>query len=406
MNRRWIAFLLLAVVTSAFAQPSDPFLERARVLAKQFIIIDTHVDVPYRLREKWEDVSKSAPGGEFDYPRAVEGGLDAPFMSVYVPSDKEDNGAKALAETLIIGVENLARWHKDKFALARTPQDVRSNTAAGLISLPMGLENGSPIEHKLENVRYFAERGIRYITLAHAKANHISDAAYDTSRPWNGISPFGEQVVREMNKWAIMVDVSHLTDLAIFKILEISRSPVIASHSSCRAFTPGFERNISDDLIKAVAAKGGLVMVAFGSGFLTQAFRDYEETGRRDLMRELRALGLKFSDPQAQEFIKEYQRQHPAPYASVKDVADHIDHIVKIAGIDAVGIGSDFDGVGDSLPIGLKSVADYPNLLAELLHRNYSEEDIRKICGENLLRVWDQNESIAQQLRATDAAPR
>jgi membrane dipeptidase len=253
-------------------------------------------------------------------------------------------------------------------------------------------------------VRYFAERGIRYITLAHAKANHISDAAYDTTRPWQGISPFGVEVVREMNKWAIMVDVSHLTDLAIRKVLEVSKAPVIASHSSCRAFTPGFERNISDDLIKAVAAKGGVVMVAFGSGFLTQAFRDYEETGSQELARDLRAKGLTFSDPQAQELIKDYQRAHPAPYATVQDVADHIDHVVKLAGVDAVGIGSDFDGVGDSLPIGLKSVADYPHLLAELLRRKYSEEDIRKICGENLLRVWGQNESIAKQLRGPDAA--
>lgn len=405
MNRRLSAFLLLAVVTSAFAQPSDPFLERARVLARQFIIVDTHVDVPYRLRGKWEDVSKSAPGGEFDYPRAMDGGLDAPFMSVYVPSDKEDNGAKALAETLIIGVENMARWHNDKFALARTPQEVRSNSAKGLISLPMGMENGSPIEHRLENVRYFAERGIRYITLAHAKANHISDAAYDTTRPWNGISPFGEQVVREMNRWAVMVDVSHLTDAAVERVLEVSQSPVIASHSACRAFTPGFERNLSDDLIRAIGAKGGVVMVNFGSSFLTAAYQQYEDQGRRELTRELRSRGWKFSDPQAQETIEDYQRQHPAPYATVKDVADHIDHIVKIAGVDAVGIGSDFDGVGDSLPIGLKSVADYPNLLAELLRRNYSEADIRKVCGENLLRVWDQNESIAQQLRAADAVP-
>lgn len=396
--RSIIAFLLVISLT-AVAQTTDPTLQRARELARQYIIVDTHVDVPYRLREKWEDVSKSAPGGEFDYPRAVEGGLNAPFMSIYIPSDKEDNGAKALAETLIIGVENMARWHKDKFALARTPADVRINSANGLMSLPMGMENGSPIEHKLENVKYFADRGIRYITLAHAKANHISDAAYDTTRLWNGISPFGEQVVREMNKWAVMVDVSHLTDSAIFKILEISQSPVIASHSSCRAFTPGFERNISDDLIKAVTAKGGVVLVAFGSGFLTQTFRDYEETGRRDLFRELRAKGLKFSDPQAQTVIKEYQRLHPTPYATVKDVADHIDHVVQLAGIDHVGIGSDFDGVGDSLPIGLKSVADYPNLIAELLRRQYSEEDIRKVCGENLLRAWEENEAVASQLQ-------
>lgn len=391
--------LLLFGSTVVGAQASDPTLERARQLTQQYILVDGHVDVPYRIREKWEDVSKSAPGGEFDYPRARAGGLDAPFMAIYVPSEKEDNGAKALADTLIMFVENLARWHNDKFALAMTPEQVRANSAKGLISLPMGMENGSPIERKLENVKHFADKGIRYITLAHAKANHISDASYDTTRLWNGLSAFGEQVVMEMNRWGIMVDASHLTDASVEDCLRVSRSPIIASHSSCRAFTPGFERNLSDELIKAIASKGGIVMVNFGSSFLTSTFQEYEEKARRELMRLLRAQGLHFSDPRAQELIKEYQRQHPTPYATVSDVADHIDHIVQLTGIDHVGIGSDFDGVGDTLPIGLKSVADYPNLVAELLRRKYSDEDIKKICGENLLRVWEQNEIVAKELQ-------
>jgi membrane dipeptidase len=392
--------LLLLGATVATAQPADLTLERARQLAQEFIIIDGHVDVPYRIREKWEDVSTSAPGGEFDHPRARAGGLDGPFMAIYVPSEMEDHGAKALADTLIMSVENMARWHKDKFALAFTPAQLRANTSKGLVSLPMGMENGSPIEHRLENVRYFAEKGIRYITLAHAKANHISDAAYDTTRLWGGLSPFGEQVVSEMNRWGIMVDVSHLTDGAVDDCLRVSRSPVIASHSSCRAFTPGFERNLSDELIKGIAANGGVVMVNFGSSFLTAKFQAYEETARREIMGLLRAKGLRFSSPQGQEIIKVYQREHPTPYATVSDVADHIDHIVKLTSVEHVGIGSDFDGVGDSLPIGLKSVADYPNLIAELLRRNYSESDIKKICGENLLRVWEANERVAKQMQS------
>jgi membrane dipeptidase len=392
--------LLLSLSTVIGAQSPDPILERARQLARQVIIVDGHVDVPYRIREKWEDVSTSAPGGEFDYPRARAGGLDAPFMAIYVPSEKEDNGAKALADTLIMFVENLARWHKDRFAMAATPAQVRANFAKGLISLPMGMENGSPIERKLENVKYFADRGIRYITLAHANANHISDASYDSTRPWGGLSPFGEQVVIEMNRWGIMVDASHLTDAAVEDCLRVSQAPIIASHSSCRAFTPGFERNLSDELIKAIAAKGGVVMVNFGSSFLTARFRVYEETARRELMRLLRSKGLRFSDPRAQELIKGYQREHPTPYATVADVADHIDHIVRLTGIDHVGIGSDFDGVGDSLPVGLKSVADYPNLIEELLRRKYSDEDIKKICGENLLRVWEANEEVAKRMQS------
>jgi len=236
---------------------------------------------------------------------------------------------------------------------APTVADVRANFDKGLVSLPMGMENGSPIDHTLENVKYFFDRGVRYITLAHAESNHLSNAAYDSNRPWEqGLSPFGDEVVAEMNKYGIMVDVSHLSDDAANRVIDISKSPVIASHSSCRKFTPGFERNISDELIKRVADNGGVVMIAFGSGFLTEAYQKAENENRAEVMEHFRIMGWNFGDPEAMDYIREFQETHKIPFATVQDVADHIDHVVQLVGADHVGFGSDFDGVGPSLPIG------------------------------------------------------
>ena len=398
MKKTW--FVALVVLAAACTQQTETPHEKAVRLAHELILIDTHVDIPYRLHHKMEDISGQTPEGDYDYVRGKEGGLDAPFMSIYVPAESEDNGAHALADTLIRMVEELATKHPDKFALAFTVDDVRKNFEKGLVSLPMGMENGSPIDHKIENVKYYADKGIRYITLAHSKANHLSNSSYDPERPWkNGISPFGEEVVAEMNRLGIMVDISHLSDDAANRVLDIAKAPVLASHSCCRAFTPDFERNISDDLIARVKENDGVVMIAFGSGFLTADYQRAETTARAEIMEHFKKMGWSYGEPEAMAYIKEYQRTHEIPYATVKDVADHIDHVVKIAGVDHVGFGSDFDGVGDSLPIGLKSAADYPNLIEELLNRGYADEDIKKICGENLLRVWSATENIAQELQ-------
>jgi membrane dipeptidase len=369
--------------------------ERARRLAREMLLVDTHIDVPYRLSEKMEDLGERTTGGEFDHPRAVQGGLDAAFMSIYVPARYEAGGARAFADRLIRLVEGVVRKSPGKFALARTPEDVRRNTAAGKISLPMGMENGSPIEGKLSNVRYFRTRGICYITLAHSKNNHICDSSYDDAPRWNGLSPFGRSVVEEMNRVGIMVDVSHVTDSAFTQILRITRVPVIASHSACRHFTPGWERNMSDEMIRALAANGGVIQINFGSMFLRNDIRTGTDRSRADIAAWLAENNLTERDGRAQEYIREYKRRNGLLYATVSDVADHIDHAVRLAGVDHVGIGSDFDGLGDSLPIGLKDVSGYPVLIEELLRRGYSEEDLRKICGENTLRVWSVVEEYA-----------
>jgi membrane dipeptidase len=206
-----------------------------------------------------------------------------------------------------------------------------------------------------------------------------------------------------MNRVGIMVDVSHVSDAAFYEVMNVSKAPVIASHSSCRSFTPGFERNMSDDMIKLLAARGGAIMINFGSSFLTAEYRNREDEGQKEVMAYLKARNLNFSDPEAQAYIEQYRMDHPITMADVSDVANHIDHVVKLVGIDHVGLGSDFDGVGDSLPTGLKDVSHYPNLIFELLKRGYSESDIRKVCGDNLLRVWSTIEQRARELRSQSA---
>ncbi len=379
---------------------TDSLKIKAEKLSKEFIIVDTHIDVPEHLRDHWQDISHRTPDGEFDYPRAVEGGLNAPFMSIYIPAEEEKQGtAKKTAEMLINMVGKFVKDWPDKFAIATSPADVAREFKEGTISLCLGLENGAPIKN-VRDVRHFYKRGIRYVTLTHALDNHISDSSYDTTHTWHGLSPFGKKLVLDLNRTGIMVDVSHISDDAFYQVIAISKAPIIASHSSCRFFTPGFERNMSDDMIRLLAKNGGVIQISFGSDFLSQTYRESQAAMRKNITDYLSSHNLVSRTPEARTFAKQYRKEHPIPHADVKDVVAHIDHVVKLVGIDHVGLGSDFDGVGDSLPVGLEDVSKYPNLIYELLRASYSDEDIKKICGENLLRVWSQVEGIAKVLRA------
>ena len=391
--RKISTFLLLfSALPFCFSQnkTDDALRQKAKDLAQKFIIVDTHVDVPWRLQKKMEDVSVRTEGGDFDYVRAKEGGFDAPFMSIYVPSalQKKAGASKIKADSLIDLVEKLAKDHPDKFKMAYTPEDVIANSAKGLISFPMGMENGSPIEDDIKNVEHFYKRGIRYITLTHAEDNLICDASYSLSNKWNGLSPFGKKVIDEMNRLGMMVDVSHVSDKTIEQVLQISKAPVIASHSSCRHFTPGFIRNLPDNLIKAIAKKGGVVQINFGSAFLDP----HHSKGFMDQRAHLTDWALKNQVSQGSKefnaYSDEYERTYPIPRATIEQLADHIDHVVKLVGINHVGFGSDFDGVGDTLPEGIKDVSQYSNLIFVLLKRGYSDKAIEKICSKNTFRVW------------------
>jgi membrane dipeptidase len=362
----------------------------AQQLAQQYIIIDTHIDVPYRLHKNWEDVTVATQRGEFDYPRAQAGGLNAPFMSIYIPASYErSGGGYQLANQLIDSMEALAGRAPDKFAMAYSTKNVLEQFGSGKVSLALGMENGTPINGKLENLQHFYQRGIRYITLSHSESNHIADSSYDLRRRWNGLSPFGKELVVAMNNIGMMIDISHVSDDAFYQAVEISKVPVIASHSSLRSYTPGFERNMDDDMIKALAKNGGVVQINFGSSFVTMMANQY------GALRKAAAKQAGVADDDAFELA--FRKKHPYPFATLDTVLDHIDHVVKLVGIDYVGIGSDYDGVGDSLPVGLKDVASYPNLINGLLQRGYSHADIEKILSGNFLRVWREVEQYAAQ---------
>ena len=380
--------------------------ERAHRLSKKFIITDGHIDLPYRMANKGfmsrnsvEDVSIETMG-DFDYPKAKMGGLDAPFMSIYVPAAlQKSGGAKAFADSLIDMVGRLPEAFPNLFASAGTPSEVMENFEKALISLPLGMENGAPIESDLANVKYFFDRGIRYITLTHSLDNEICDSSYDTSEDtWDGLSPFGEQVVQEMNKWGIMIDVSHISDKAFYDVMNLTQAPVIASHSSCRKFTPGFMRNMNDDMIKLLAEKEGVIQINFGSSFLSKTSQDQFSEIKTSLEEYRAAEGLSENDSTYVAYAAQYLIDMD-PFEEIKTVADHIDHVVAIAGIDYVGLGSDFDGVGNSLPKGLKDVSMYPNLIYELLMRGYSDEDIEKICSHNVFRVWEETLRVASKIQ-------
>ena len=375
-------------------------------LAREFLIVDTHIDVPYRLErrgegEEAEDVSRRTEKGDFDYPRAVEGGLDAAFMSIYVPAKLQGTDeARELADGLIDLVEGLIAAAPGKFAAAHSPEQVRQNFAAGKISLPMGMENGAPIGDDLANLEHFYNRGVRYITLTHSEDNQFGDSSYAETGTWQGLSPLGEELIAEMNRLGMMVDISHVADETFDAVMDITRAPAIASHSGARKFTPGFERNMDDRMIRRLAEGGGVIQINFGSAFVG------EESNKRAIeswaaIREFAASnGLEGNDPQVAEFRRKYRQENPPILVTVAEVADHIEHVANLVGIDHVGLGSDYDGVGETTPIGLEDVSKYPNLIAELQRRGFSAEDIRKVCGENLMRVWTEVERVAAEMAA------
>jgi membrane dipeptidase len=379
----------------------EPRTERSRAdsLAQEALLVDGHVDLPYRLLDYYENPADSTVGGDFDYPRARAGGLDAPFMSIYIPTELQGTpgAATARADTLIDLVERIATEHPGAFTIATSPAEVRRIAETDALALPMGMENGAGIGDDLDNLQHFYDRGIRYVTLTHGEHNRIGDSSYDDSPPrWNGLSPFGEKVVAEMNRLGIMVDISHVTDPTAEDVLARTEAPVIASHSSARHFTPGWERNISDALIEGVAETGGVVMITFGSSFLRSAYQEQDDPIRAKMNAHIDSMGWAEGSREAVLYEEEVRARHPI--GTVADVADHIDHAVELVGVDHVGLGSDFDGVF-ALPEGLQDASGYPKLVAELLDRGYTEAEIKQILGQNVMRVWSEVEATARRLQ-------
>tara|TARA_B110001454_G_scaffold75199_1_gene72716 strand:+ start:958 stop:2160 length:1203 start_codon:yes stop_codon:yes gene_type:complete len=394
----YVSLVLCFLISCTKTDPPD----LSEQIALEMLIVDTHIDAPYRLWEQHQsgqeidDISKMTTGN-FDFTKAKSGGLNVPFFSIYLPAETEEDGsAYEVANNLIDMVEDIITLSPDKFTLIKSIDDISSLDIKNTLGVVLGMENGAPIEGDLSRVQFFYDRGIRYITLTHSKTNHISDSSYDENIQWGGLSDFGKQLIEVMNSVGIMVDISHVNDDAFYQAIEISNTPVIASHSSLRHFTPGFERNVDDEMLKALAKKGGVIQINFGSSFITEAPGLYFDKIKKYINDQV--IDLKNASKEDIDKVRaEFMSKNPFPYANVSLVADHIDRVVFLVGIDHVGLGSDFDGVGDSLPEGLKDVSMYPNLIKELLNRGYKKEDIRKILSGNLLRVWKQVESYARE---------
>ena len=375
----------------------------AEQIAQDSLILDSHVDVPYRLwRQHLEDLEiddiSGSTDGDFDFIRARKGGLNVPFFSIYLPaSTQEDGTSHQMANELIDMVEDIVTLHPKKFILINSVADLGSITKKNIVGIALGMENGAPIQGDLSRVQYYFDRGIRYITLTHSKTNHISDSSYDENIQWHGLSEFGKNLIEEMNKVGIMVDISHVNDEAFYQAIEISQVPVIASHSSLRYFTPGFERNVDDAMLSKLAEKGGVIQINFGSSFISKRPRDYLVKMNSFLESRLGQNLEEVSEQDIRETRSQFIANNPYPYASLDEVLDHFDRVVQLVGIDHIGIGSDYDGVGDTLPVGLKDVSTYPTLIQGLLERGYTRKDIQKILGGNLIRVWKEVEEYAER---------
>lgn len=403
MSLRTVIVLLAGLVAACPGQTESmgdielKLKKKAEELARKYMIVDTHLDVPYRLKKKMEDISKRTAGGDFDYPRAIEGGLDVAFMAAYVPAEYEGTGnAYKFADETIDMIEGFALTWPEKFVMARSVADVKKQFGQSSISLALGIENGSCLEGNLANLKHFHDRGVSYVTLAHSKANHICDSSYDPERKWHGLSPFGVKVVSEMNRLGMMIDVSHVSDETFYQIIELSKAPVVATHSSCRHFTPGYERNMSDEMIKLLAKKDGVIQINFGSMFIGRQVNREAADLKKRMNDYIEAHNLEGQEKE--DYIEQFKREHPLRRVHVSDVAAHIEHVIELVGIDYVGLGSDFDGVGDNLPEGLEDASCYPNLIYELLKKGRSEEDIKKICSGNFLRLWSDVEKMAREL--------
>lgn len=370
---------------SLFAAASD--------LDSDLLIIDTHIDTPIRAYYQDVNILDGTNAGQFDLPRAKLGGLSTAFMSIYTPASAAVDGtSKAMAHELIDWVEAAAA-SSPELAIATCAADIRKLHAEKTIGLALGMENASPLEGDAANLAAFTQRGIRYITLAHSASNEFSDSSYDENEAHDGLSDAGRELVRVMNAQGVMIDISHLTDKAAWQVLELSQSPVLATHSSLRHFVPGFHRNMADEMVAAMKANGGVVHINFGSSFVSAQAREWQDQ-RTAALAAVNESGEMTRDERL-AFYASYAAAHPYPFATTATVADHIDRVVELAGIDHVGLGSDYDGVGDTLPIGLKDVSMFPNLIAELRARGYEGVALRKILGENLMRVWEANESFA-----------
>lgn len=393
--------LLVAFAGASPAQTRDEKLwKKALKLHRDAVVIDTHSDTTSRILDNGFDMGTRSTDGNMDLPRIKEGGLDAEFFAIYVAARyAREGGAARRALDMIDIVYDQARRHPESMAMAFSARDIRRIAKKHKLAALMGIEGGHAIEDSLHALRMFYKLGVRYMTLTHTNTNNWADSSGDEPKH-NGLTDFGRSVVREMNRIGMLVDISHVSDKTFYDAIEASRAPVIASHSSARALA-NHPRNMTDDMLRAVAKNGGVVMVNFYAGFLDQAVVDAMDKRRKALAPRIDELRRQYgNNPQKlREEVDKLNASMPLPKTPLSVLIDHIDHIAKVAGIDHVGLGSDFDGV-DALPEGMEDCSKLPSITYELLKRGYSEENIRKILGENFLRVFARAEEVARLMQA------
>ncbi len=401
MLRIGLALLAAAFAAAQTRKVSDDEVRRVHDAA---ILIDTHNDVTSETA-RGLDIGLARTSGHTDLPRLRSGGVDAVFFAVYVASSYvEGNRSAHRALEMIDTVRHdiIGRYPND-FSLALTAADIEAAHRRGKIAALLGIEGGHAIQDSLRLLRDFYSLGIRYMTLTHSNTNNWADSSGDVNRAevkhHGGLTDLGRDVVREMNRLGMMVDISHVADKTFWDALETSRAPIFASHSSCRSLA-SIARNMTDEMITALGKKGGVVQLNFGCSFLSQQAADFSPYSNPEVKKRLEArLGAEVADPRARrEALRKVMEEldMKSPKATLADVVAHIDHIVKIAGIDAVGIGSDYDGVGCT-PTDLEDVSKFPNLTRALLERGYTADQIRKIYGGNLLRVMRAVEQVARE---------
>lgn len=399
-----VAPLLAATAcTVAEAQPTpDPaLLDRARSLMSETPLIDGHNDLPWAMREgSWYDfdtvdIRRPQPQLMTDIPRLKAGKVGAQFWSVYVPASLQGDHAVAATLEQVDAVYEMVRRYPETFTLVRTADELEQAFRAGRVASMMGIEGGHSIDASLGTLRMFHRLGVGYMTLTHSANVPWADASTDDPKS-DGLSPFGDEVVREMNRLGMLVDLSHVAPSTMGDAIRVSKAPVIFSHSSARAICD-VPRNVPDDILKQMPANGGVVMVTFVPGFISQEVANYNRRAQAQLQLLRSQHG---NTAAAAKALAEWRTTNPEPRATLAQVADHIDHIRNVAGIDHIGLGGDFDGI-TAVPVGLEDVSTYPALVAELLRRGYSDADVKKVVGDNLLRVMRGAEKVAADLQRT-----
>jgi len=400
-----ISITCFSLAMSADQKPADPkpvqVTDEALRIHKEALLVDGHNDLPWQMREKADlsfqklDIARDQKAIHTDLPRLKKGGVGAQFWAAYVPVESRKKGT-AVRETLeqIDVIHRMVRTYPNDLEMASTVDDILRIRKHGKIASLIGVEGGHSIDNSLGVLRMYYRLGVRYMTLTHTETLDWADSATDEPKS-HGLSAFGEQVVREMNRLGMMVDISHVSAETMKHAIRVSRAPVIASHSSAFALAPHV-RNVPDDVLKLVKENDGVIMVNFYPGFITPE----GARASKDMFKAAKELREKFpADKEFQEALKQWSKEHPMPSGNVQIVVNHIEHIIKTAGIDHVGLGSDFDGI-NAVPKQLEDVSCYPNITQELLNRGYKKDDIIKILGGNLLRVMKKVEEVAAKSKA------